>query len=112
MSGVQTWRHKPPKPSNDVIYAARYEPNHPLAGVIRVARMAPEGRCAVAYLPVTEEDHSPVLVAACLDPGHGVHSYTVVPPGQYLIYDAKYGSLDCYTGNDLTAWYDLEEETP
>lgn len=118
MSGVQQWRRKTAKPSHETLMAARYEPGKPLAGVIRVAKMATQGRCAVAYLPppdgmtIAGLPDTPVLVAACVTMWGGKTGteYAVVPGGDYLVYNADGDDLNAYAEKDLTDWYDLMEE--
>lgn len=118
MTAVQQWHRKPPEPSSlDTITVAKYEPGKPLAGVIQVAKMALNGRVAVAYLPSMPQSprvvvpDTPVLLAAWTGYQSPVRTqYVVVPPGQYLAFSEEYGTLTCEDEKGLTSWYELEFE--
>jgi hypothetical protein len=102
---IQRYRRKPEKPSGlDILTAAMYLPSKPLDDLRTVAEMALDGEVAVCVLP-----SGPVLVAAFTevpDEHASYTDYTVIQPGGWLAYSARYGNLSETDGADLAQFYD------
>ena len=105
------YRRKPAPPVLDVLDAAEYKPGRPLGELAAVARLA-RGEVAECDLPQAGR----VLVARWVDyPDNHPPAvqYTVVDPGDFLIYSEKYDNLSSDDARGLDHWYEpVPEDKP